>query len=451
MLTWKTFAADSSEHSDPLAESIKKIKADYASHSAATPMGDSIHNFAAIPMDLVVRVSSFLDLKSCLSYLLTCEQVQSQSGLILVSQIPNMYGYRGLSYADVFFSFPHPQWIPDQLPTGVTLALHKWFFVGSKLKKTSTDPFRSFKLLYSAGCLGHKLAAHAAGEMLLNPDFNEAIPVAMKYEDLEPEVKQWDICRLNQPMTATPELQVIIEKMESLGAAMESSSSQEIEKLFVSLIQELSEFKKETDEKKAIGIFLEEALEHYQKHGSMGSFEPTKSINFVKGLGYTTPLLESFFQRVPEETDLQIVTKYKGPLNYDFLHNSLREYYESQIQKREAAKKFLEAERISILLGNKYEAYSLMPKWFFNFESDPEAINTAVGDHNKMHAPTNIFLCHLIWTRICSVPPTPVLKKNPKGANWYGLLANNMEHSNPSRLELIEEELFKFCETNQKQ
>lgn len=101
-------------------------------------------------------------------------------------------------------------------------------------------PAQSFKLLYSAGCLGHKLAAFETGQMLLDPNLNAALPVIVTYKDLEPEVAQWDIRRLNQPEITTPKLQAFYHKVQEIGPQMEGVSPKNIDKMFRSLLEELS-------------------------------------------------------------------------------------------------------------------------------------------------------------------------------------------------------------------
>lgn len=123
LLTYQVFAMDLPE--DELTQKS----------SSMTVQGP----FSSVPSDLLVQFSSFLDLKSCFSYLATCQKVKAHEPSILLLQVPNMYAHRGLDHGEVFFSFAHPQWTPDQLPTEVALTLHKWFFVGRKLKNAASE------------------------------------------------------------------------------------------------------------------------------------------------------------------------------------------------------------------------------------------------------------------------------------------------------------------------
>ena len=433
MLASMTFAMEPSKE----LETEKSISKTYATHPAATP-GETEWLSSLVPSDLLIRFSSFLKVNDTCSYLLTCQKINEQRELILLAQIPNMYAARNQNFKEVFFQFPHPQWKPEQLPNALALKLHRCYFEALKLHIPTVEPLqlensetikRKFQLMYSAACGGHKLAAEEAGAMLLNPLYNDIIPIVIQYTNLVPEAQQWDVRRLNQPQTTNSQLLQFMAKMESALSNDDSDYfTEEDKKILTSMMQELKEIAP-TDETKTVNIFLTEVLEHMRNGLHKDLFRPIKTTNFIKGLGYITPFLEHFLNMEDsEETQSTVsvetangIPTFDGVLNADFIEDfsstlellfcnkipffnperpnekSTRTENKYTLEAREALKEYIATQRIIILLGGKNYYITSMCNAFNpqNHDEFQAAWDQYRPLENKIHA----FLYYLTLTR----------------------------------------------------
>lgn len=208
----------------------------YDQHSATT---DQEHrgNIELLPPNVICQIGARLDFMTAQNYVraLWCTKRLGEGHVyaknIGVLQIRNRYAAAGLEYKDVFIDFDHPAWKPDALPMDQLLKLHEWFFKADALRKKNTkallaeaelsteakaDLAQAFRMFYSAGCLGHMLGGSAAGELLLEPRLNDVIPLIPTYEWLMPGTEQYDIKRLNQPMSNDPIVMNLLGEIEKL-------------------------------------------------------------------------------------------------------------------------------------------------------------------------------------------------------------------------------------------
>lgn len=193
----------------------------YAIHPASD-VNNPAEGFAEkLPLDLVPHICTFMDLTSSVSFFSCCHVFYTTRDEVLFAIIPQFYKHLGLDYDDVFLKLDHPRWLPWKLPHDIAVKLHyQWFGKANSLMKkenpSDEDILTSYRLFYSAGCLGHMLAAEKAGAMLLRKDLSKIIPDSTPYESLEPEAKDYDIRRLNEEPSSQKELAQIARKLEYL-------------------------------------------------------------------------------------------------------------------------------------------------------------------------------------------------------------------------------------------
>lgn len=183
------------------------LKSHYTSHIAVQESGPKVENFSdRLPIDLAVHLCDFMDIGTALNFITCCRRFNTKVKEVSVRALPRFYKSIGLNYGDVFLNLDHPQWTPEALPVDIAHKLHYgWFSTALKLmgrvNPSNEDVQRAYHLYYSAGRLGHILAAQAAEELWMNPAYHTLLPVVTLDSNLEPESVIWDICRLNRPLT----------------------------------------------------------------------------------------------------------------------------------------------------------------------------------------------------------------------------------------------------------
>jgi len=411
----------------------------YAQHPAVTDDANR-RGFETLQGDLIVQVARHLNWMSARNYLFLSKKIFAQKNKILICQLANFYNFYGYNYDDVFLELDHPHWTPKVLPDDVTVKLHYgWFFRANKLSikanPSSEQQLEKFRLYYSAGCLGHMLAAREAGQMLMNPDLNDLLPLVVSYDELQPEAKVWDICRLSRKETDNIELITIMDRIPEVYSDSESEDEDGHKKpvqnqpeklsLLKDLVVELKAIE-QTEEVKAVMIALEEMVEFLGSNVTMEGFLPVKAIAYAKQLNLMTPLLAQIIGIEIDSDDeaeeaKQTVADYHLCLNADNLEG-YADLFDDQIRilTPDAEKKnsftstaiysnaamaaFEEQRRlykIVYLLGGSY------PYILYGTDNIDAALRyedlekwNALRDHDMtMEVPVNVFLCYLALTR----------------------------------------------------
>ncbi len=110
----------------------------------------------------------------------------------------------------VYFSYDHEAWTPKDVPSHIAAKMHAWY----RTAQESKDLQEKYALLVSAGCLGHRIAALEAGKLLATHDLAYIDQVSQ----LEPEVKDWKLSRLNQNLTTSKTSNSFFNELQVLAA-----------------------------------------------------------------------------------------------------------------------------------------------------------------------------------------------------------------------------------------
>lgn len=303
----------------------------YAQHPAITDQQNR-GNIETLPVNVICNIGGFLDFTTAQNYVralwcttrLGAGHVFAQN--IGVLQIPNRYTEASMDYKNVFIPFDHPAWQPAALPSNQLLALHSWFFKARAIihkleaddvtlyelsRPDKANAVEAFRMFYSAGCLGHMLAAAQAGKLLLDPRLNDVLPLIPSYDWLMPGVAQYDIKRLNQPQSGNPEVEEI---MNDLTAALnelfdfedgqENLSKADTALRGLTLLRPLREravkAAEASDEAKVIEMILDYAIDRYE-HGNIAPIEemPEHIRAYAKSISITSHLIASIL--MPED------------------------------------------------------------------------------------------------------------------------------------------------------
>lgn len=163
----------------------------YKNHRASTPA----HGYALdVTFDEGILSSALpacLDLPSACNYICVSTRVARMRDIIVSVLYNNLY-------RKDFFKLNHLEWQPEKLPKELGSKLHGWYIRALK----SNDPLQAYLLFFSAACLGHRPSALKAGwlSVMNGPDI---IPPITHLNELEPEVAEWQVSRLNKPITTS--------------------------------------------------------------------------------------------------------------------------------------------------------------------------------------------------------------------------------------------------------
>lgn len=346
--------------------------------------------------------------------------------------LPHLYESLDLYYDDALLKIDHPRWLPEDLPDDIFQKLHFWYFKGNQLKETG-DTYNAYILFYSAGCLGHILAAVEAGAMLLNPEYNETIPLITTYDMLEPEVQEYDIRRLNEPYDITPGLEEIIKRNKVSEAYDGSGILREgyYTSMALSLIKEAIEDVdklEQTDEVRAVKMLFY-GLFHYiegNEYANPQDFRPEATRQFIRSCDQKTYTMESvLFDDSEDEEYYEYVKRwYDKHLNGKLVKNyatSLKTFIfdlekkegtthiinKNTLESEEYLHKAYALEMASILLGGKRYGFYL----------------------GMLESEATAFLYHLVFTRDSS---KKCFDSNKRSLGYLLLPIN------PCRLEMLE-------------
>jgi hypothetical protein len=370
------------------------------------------------------------------SFLLVCKQFAKQRYELVVRFIPNLYARQNVAYNQAFFPCDHPQWTPEKLPSEIRWKLHTWYLEGQRMKLPDSQDWseedkvrirRKWRLLYSAACLGHQLAAQEAGTMLLDRRLNDIVPLVTTFADLEPEVVEYDIRRLNRPQSQNEQLAEIMDKVK-IGIE-EDGEEQDEQTRRLAMVKRLKAALCElgkidlTMEVKVVNMCLSEYIPFLEQGGHPDNFVPTQATIFARAQRLSSPMINGMLFSLEQDDNVTPSSaeacrvNYLNTLNYDFVQSyceALEPQYSTKAphpdkpnsfifhvfntpEARKVLEKVINLRTIALLLGERDIAF--IPSLASSYIDDPEALNRVFVEIKPTEDRIRTFLWHLLLTR----------------------------------------------------
>jgi hypothetical protein len=352
----------------------------------------------------------------------------------LVNEIAGLYKKQNLDIKDAFFQLDHPQWTSSDVPEDQLRKLHNWFLEGNSIQIPSSGvlseeeqalALKKMRLLYSAGCCGHVLAAEEAGRMLLDARYNGVIPSVITYADLEPDVESMDIRRLHRSTIENEELRATIDSLnENFGEDGDLDEKERNRRAlgrFQTALQKLEDIA-ETEEVKVIKLALKPMIRHMQEGRNPGDFMPTEAISYAKTHNINTPLVQEILNDQAMRTDPTIdklgvyKANFLNALNVDLLDDYCRALeattydlvpselsqngiprYKTTAEARETLRSVIQLKRAQYLLGSEDTFYITSLTSCYDVQSNEfqQAWETIKPQEDRI----NTFMFYLLLTR----------------------------------------------------
>lgn len=153
-----------------------------------------------ISKDLLLKVSGYLTPQEALQLSKVSRRFHSLKNELKKVQLPNLYKEMNGNIQDSFFTFNLlPTWkLEEKIPTEMKTLIHDWYLRGLKEKSL----YKKFCYMMAAGRAGHYQASLMAGEMLIKspPKDLQGKNLLNFIHILENNAKSWNIRKKDNPL-----------------------------------------------------------------------------------------------------------------------------------------------------------------------------------------------------------------------------------------------------------